>query len=486
MKLPEAFEKRMKEMLQEEYEEFVEGFEREQYQGLRCKKETKELVSLELCLKREIPWCDRGFYYDETIRPGKHYLHEIGAYYIQEPSAMSPVEYLQLEGAERVLDLCAAPGGKTTQIADLMQNKGLLVSNEIHPKRSRILAENLERMGVGNVVVTNETPDRLAEQFLEYFDKILVDAPCSGEGMFRKEDMAVKEWSLENVIMCGNRQDEILDSVYKMLAPGGRMVYSTCTFAPIENEGTMARFLHKYPDMHIVSVPVKEGMERGKSEWLSQEECSRLSSEQELQIGNTVRLWPHKVSGEGHFLAVLEKEGNLCQKENMSNLKSSRKRKIKNKDKKSSEQFWAQQKGEQLWKQFIEEHFDIEETNPLYQWFYGQVKIFSDQLYLLPKEAPGFEGLHLVRGGLMVGTIKKDRIEPSFLLAKVVKPQWCKKVIELNEAETKKVLSGQELQITQKKQGWNVLSCHNCCFAWGKVVGERLKNHYPKGRRIIF
>ena len=188
-----------------------------------------------------MPWCREGFYYGDGTdaiarQPGKHPYHEAGVYYIQEPSAMAPVEYLDARPGMRILDLCAAPGGKSTQIAGKMQGQGILVSNEIHPARAGILSENMERMGVRNGIVTNETPGRLAEHFPEYFDRILVDAPCSGEGMFRKNDGAAEEWSPQNVRMCAERQDEILEEAYRMLAPGGRLVYSTCTFAPEEDE----------------------------------------------------------------------------------------------------------------------------------------------------------------------------------------------------------------------------------------------------------
>ena len=230
---------------------------------------------------------------------------------------MAPVEYLDARPGMRILDLCAAPGGKSTQIAGKMQGQGILVSNEIHPARAGILSENMERMGVRNGIVTNETPGRLAEHFPEYFDRILVDAPCSGEGMFRKNDGAAEEWSPQNVRMCAERQDEILEEAYRMLAPGGRLVYSTCTFAPEEDEGSVARFLMRHSDIQVVLAEPFPGMEAGRAEWLGEnfsdenaEQISERVSEQLAgQIGRTIRLWPHHLKGEGHFAAVLEKKG---------------------------------------------------------------------------------------------------------------------------------------------------------------------------------
>lgn len=245
IQLPEEFMKRMQDMLKEAYPAFVRSYDEEKYQALRVNL-LKTTID-EFRSKAPFPdlecvlWEKSGFYYKEGVTPGKHPLHDAGVYYIQEPSAMAPAAYLEAKPGERVLDLCAAPGGKTTQTASYMQNKGILVCNEIHPARAKILSENVERMGIRNALVTNETPQHLSEIFGEYFDRILVDAPCSGEGMFRKNDEACAEWSPENVQRCADRQDEILDCADAMLRPGGRLVYSTCTFAPVENEGSIAR-----------------------------------------------------------------------------------------------------------------------------------------------------------------------------------------------------------------------------------------------------
>ncbi|MDE5548871.1 MAG: RsmB/NOP family class I SAM-dependent RNA methyltransferase [Clostridia bacterium] len=247
--LPKEFSARMKNMLGDEFEEFAKSFGKDKFQALRINtlKTDGEIVKKTFSLK-PVEWCSQGYYYGADERPGKSALHEGGAYYIQEPSAMAVVENLDVQAGETVLDLCAAPGGKSTQIACLLGGKGLLVSNEIIPSRAKILSQNIERLGVKNCIVLNESPKSLAERFVGIFDKILVDAPCSGEGMFRKNQIAIDEWSEENVKLCKARQLDILDEAVKMLKSGGRIVYSTCTFSKEENEEVVDEFLSKYPD----------------------------------------------------------------------------------------------------------------------------------------------------------------------------------------------------------------------------------------------
>ena len=256
--LPQAFLNRMESMLGEEYPAFLESYEKEKYQALRLNSikgdiaQMKDKVPFQL---QPVAWAKDGFYYEKDDAPGKYPLHEAGVYYIQEPSAMAPAAYLtrqMADGAgERILDLCAAPGGKSTQIAATMEGRGTLISNEIHPARAKILSQNIERMGIRNAVVTNEDSGRLTKYFLAFFDGIIVDAPCSGEGMFRKDEAAVTEWSPENVHRCAGRQQEILENAATMLKPGGRLVYSTCTFAPEEDEQAIGRFLEAHPEFTL-------------------------------------------------------------------------------------------------------------------------------------------------------------------------------------------------------------------------------------------
>ena len=245
---------------------------------------------------KRVSWANEAYYFDENVRPGKHPYHEMGLYYIQEPSAMSAAALLAPKPGMRVLDLCAAPGGKSTQLATYLGDSGLLVSNEINTQRSRILSQNIERMGIKNAIVTNEDSFVLASHFPGFFNAIQVDAPCSGEGMFRKLPEAIEQWSVENVAICAARQKEILDNAAVMLKPGGVIVYSTCTFSKEENEDVIEYFLERHPDFTL------EEMER---------------------------FWPHKVDGEGHFVAKLVRRGSVD-----TDLKADRKNK-KNKNSKN-------------------------------------------------------------------------------------------------------------------------------------------------------
>ena len=252
--LPQAFLDRMEQMLGGEYPAFLQSYEKERYQALRVNPLKADRDVFEAAAPftlRPVAWEPNGFYYGKEAAPGKHPYHAAGVYYIQGPSAMAPAAYLDAQPGEKILDLCAAPGGKSTQIAAAMRGEGLLISNEIHPARAKILSENIERMGIRNAMVTNESPQSLAKVFEAYFDRIMVDAPCSGEGMFRKNADACDEWSPENVVLCAERQAEILECAASMLRPGGRMVYSTCTFAPKENEGTISQFLAKHPEFEL-------------------------------------------------------------------------------------------------------------------------------------------------------------------------------------------------------------------------------------------
>lgn len=454
--LPIEFQERMQEMLGEEYQEFLKGYDKPRFHALRRnplkigEEEFKKKIPYELT---PVPWAKHGYYYKHEEQPGKHPFHEAGVYYIQEPSAMSVVEYLEVKPGEQVLDLCAAPGGKTTQIAGFMEGEGLLICNEIHPQRAKILSENIERLGVKNAMVTNETPQKLSAVFPGFFDKILVDAPCSGEGMFRKNEEALVEWSLENVQMCADRQDEILEEVAKMLRPGGRICYSTCTFAPAENEDCMARFLTKHPEFHIVEVERKGNMSAGNPAYATQ-----LAKD----IDKTIRLWPHKLDGEGHFIAVLEKEGIL---------ESDYKPLSRNGNEKA-----IKEKECQEYLEFEQEFLKSKNKRELF--------LFGEQLYAMPENMPGLKGLKVLRPGLHLGTLKKKRFEPSHALALALKPEEAVNTWDLKAdgLEIKQYLSGQTFQAEGPK-GWYLITVDGYSIGWGKLAGGIMKNHYPKGLR---
>lgn len=457
--LPLEFTVHMQEMLQDEYPLFLRSFEQKKHQSLRInplKGSREDFLARNPFQLTPVAWEENGFYYEETDQPGKYPYHEAGVYYIQEASAMAPVTYLDIRPGQQVLDLCAAPGGKTTQIAAAMKGEGLLVCNEIHPARAKILSENVERMGVSNALVTNETPDRLAEYFPAFFDRILVDAPCSGEGMFRKNEAAMEEWSPENVKMCAERQDGILDAAAVMLRAGGRLVYSTCTFAPLEDEGSISRFLYRHPDFFIVDAKKAPGMESGRADWIE---------EPAEGIERTIRLWPHKLAGEGHFLAVLQKEGTVPNGYRGRSL-------------------YGAQKG--IPKKECAEFVQFEKET-LCKELSGTFLKFGDQLYLAPEEMPALRGLKVLRPGLHLGTAKKNRFEPSHALALALCPEEVKRAHDVpgDSKEIKAWLGGMTLQAAGEK-GWYLVTVDGYSIGWGKLAGAVLKNHYPRGLRINY
>ena len=343
---------------------------------------------------------------------------------------MSAVALLDPQPGEKVCDLCAAPGGKTTQIAGRMAGKGFLLCNEINPKRAKILSRNVERMGVGNALVTNEHPARLAEAYEGFFDRVLIDAPCSGEGMFRKEEAAVTDWSQETVEMCARRQAEILDSGARLVRPGGRLVYSTCTFAPEENEMTIAAFLDRHPEFSAepVEAPWFEPAGRGQ-----------------------FRMLPHKLLGEGHFGAVLRKNG-------------------------GEETEVVPEKPQKLpkaWDDFAKELGICLEA--------GKAVQFGQSLFWAPEEMPALRGIKVLRPGLEMGQLKKDRFEPAHALALWLKDAKKCQNLEENSKELQQYMHGDVVLSAQK--GWCLVTVDGYSLGWGKGDGKVLKNHYPKGLR---
>jgi len=427
--LPEAFLQRMKQQLGAEYPAFLESLERPRAVALRFNPLKGELPRLPF-VRENVPWEKLGYYYDPDSRPGLHPYHEAGVYYLQEASAMAPVTLLAPQPGECVCDLCAAPGGKTTQIAGRMAGEGFLLCNEINPKRAKILSRNIERLGVANALTTNEHPQNLAKRYQGYFDKVLIDAPCSGEGMFRKEEAAVTDWSVGTVAMCARRQGEILHSGAQLLRPGGRLVYSTCTFAPEENEETVTRFLESHPEFTLEHIDAP---------------CFT-----ETQPG-MYRLWPHKLRGEGHFAAVLRKGG-----EDSAEVACT-----------------AGEKPPKPWQEFAKQ-LDI--TLPE-----GKLLQFGQSLYWAPLQLPDIRGVRVLRPGLELGEVKKDRFEPAHALA-----LWLKKIKNMQDytaesPEISRYLHGETLPSNVK--GWCLVTVDGYTLGWAKGDGNVLKNHYPKGLR---
>ena len=427
--LPELFLSRMQAQLGEEYEAYLKSLERPRAVAMRFNPLKGAAPTLPFVAER-VAWEPQGYYYDPNSRPGLHPYHEAGVYYLQEASAMSAVALLDPQPGERVCDLCAAPGGKSTQIAGRMLGEGFLLSNEWSPKRAKILSQNMERMGVANALVTNETADNLAKHLPGFFDRVLIDAPCSGEGMFRKEEAAITDWSQETVEMCARRQAEILDAGAKLLRDGGRLVYSTCTFAPEENEQAIAAFLQRNPDFVLEDV---------LAPWFTQ-----------VGVGQ-FRLWPHKLLGEGHFAAVLRKqgdgdtEGTLC----------------------------AGQKLPKEWLSFAKE---LEITLPA-----GKAILFGPNLYWAPEVLPELKGLKVLRPGLELGEVKKDRFQPAHALALWLRDTKHSVCLAAESPEIKAYMHGEALPCNSK--GWQVVCVDGYSIGWGKGDGNWLKNHYPKGLR---
>ena len=440
--LPEVFLQRMKALLGEEYADFLASYDTPRNTGLRFNPLKGEVPQLDFCTER-VPWAENGYYLQPDARPGLYPLHDAGVYYLQEPSAMAPATLLDAQPGERVLDLCAAPGGKTTQIASAMRGEGLLICNEIHPKRARILASNIERMGISNALVLNEHPAKLEGRFVSYFDKILVDAPCSGEGMFRKEDAAVTDWSEETVQMCAARQTEILNSAAQMLAPGGRLVYSTCTFAPEENEGVINKFLELHPDFSV---------ERVEAPWFSPGHPDWIGGGRQ-ELANTFRLLPHKLKGEGHFAAVLRRTEGARRKE------------------------LPLQKTAELPREIQ----DFMQKNQIS--IPNRVIAFGETLYLAPEELPELRGLKVLRAGLDLGEVRKGRFVPAHALALWLKdfPNCLHLDPESNEIAA--YLRGETLHADL--QGWVLICADRYSLGWAKGSAGVLKNHYPKGLRRL-
>ena len=425
MQLHPEFIARMTAQLGGEAEVFFSTYKEESHVGLRENVRKGYASGFE-----RVPWCGSGVYVPEGVRMGKEPLHAAGAYYMQEPSAMAPVEALGVKPGMRVLDLCAAPGGKSTQIADKLRGEGILVTNEIHPARARILLENIERMGVKNAVVLNETPARIAKHFGAWFDAVLVDAPCSGEGMFRRDPEAVTQWTPDAPQMCHERQLEILESAAKVLRGGGTLVYSTCTYNEVENERTIEAFLRDHPEFSLDASLALEGIP-----------CA----------GGMAHLYPHQLRGEGHFLARLVKSGG--EENELPYIKG--------------------EKPDPRWVQFAKEAFGGE--------YHTEVMTQGEWLYAIPEGAPVVKGLKVLRVGVQLGKLAAGRLEPAHALALAVDPAAVKNHKDADKEEALRYLHGETLDGSFKS--WGLILYEGFSLGWGKCSSEQIKNHYPKGLR---
>lgn len=450
--IPAQFLDRMKNFLgEDEFPAFAESLNALPKSGLRVNtlKLTPEQFRTisPITLGQAVPWCPSAFTLTGDERPGLHPYHMAGLYYLQDPSAMSPAELLAPRPGERVLDLAAAPGGKTTHLAALMKGEGLLVANEIKTKRVGHLAQNMERWGAGNVVVTNESPERLADHFGPYFDRVLVDAPCSGEGMFRKDMGARADWSPGMVAGCAVRQKNILHVAAKLVRAGGYLLYSTCTFAPEEDEGVIAQLLQDFPDFEVLQLPQFPGFSSGKPEWINAG----------ASLAGAVRLFPHRLNGEGHFACLLQRKSQAAQAQ--------------------VRDAWLPGLSKQaagLWREFSSEVLLIDLPE-------DRLQVTGERLYYLPELNPDFGRLRIVHPGVWLGSFKKDRFEPAHPLALFLKPGQAKNGFDLRveSRELAAYLRGESL--AAEARGWTVVTANGFPIGWGKGVQGTLKNHFPRG-----
>ncbi len=398
-----------------------------------------------------VPWAKGCYFVEGDARPGLSPLHEGGLFYLQEPSALSAVSVLAPQPGERVLDLCAAPGGKSTQIAGLMQGRGLLVCNEPVPSRAQILSRNVERMGVRNAIVTSAMPAQLAPRFPAFFDRILVDAPCSGEGMFRRQPEARDEWSAGSPRGCADRQLEILEAAAKMLAPGGALVYSTCTFNDTENEGVLARFTAAHPEFALEAFELP-GLPSGSRGY--------------------VHLYPHEIRGEGHFVSLLRKAPDAPGAP-------------ENEEKPRRAVKPARGRGEQA-KKAQQPAIAVPEDVLAPGVSFDRLHAAGGSLWALPEgldDLSRLDGLRVLRTGLLLAHAEGRRAEPDHALAMALTPCEAARTAELDEAQALAYQAGETLELGDLEPGYTLLTLRGVSLGFGKQAGGVMKNHYPKGLR---
>lgn len=456
MRLPEVFIKEMKHILGQEYALFEKAMEERSKKGLRI---NRGKISVEEFLKKSpfflepVPYVENGFYYSEEDTPGRHPYYNAGLYYIQEPSAMVPASLLSPLPGDKVLDLCAAPGGKATEWGSQLKGEGVLFANDISSSRAKALLKNLEMAGIKNLFVTAETPERLASFYPSYFDKILIDAPCSGEGMFRKEHQLIKSWEKKGPTDYKDLQKEILSYGADMLKPKGKLLYSTCTFSPQENEGVIDFLLKTNPDMELLPIEKKQGFFSGRPDLIK-------GGGEELK--RCVRLYPHKIKGEGHFVALFQKKG-------------------KDMSKKEKPPFHDAKRFPKMDAFFCGLSWKMEPS-----------RIFEKEgrIYYLPKNEEVKKSIRYLRTGLLLGEERKNTFVPSQALAMALKPEEYPKVLSFFPEDERiiKYLKGETLDISDKglpleNKGYYLVCVEHYPLGFGKKIGHQLKNKVEPGWR---
>lgn len=449
--LPVAFLEEMKSLLGEEYDSYIESFEAERLYGLRVntQKLTKDrFETISPFTLTPVPWVSNGYYYTEEEKPSRDAYYYAGLYYLQEPSAMTPASLLPIEPGDCVLDLCAAPGGKSTELGARLQGCGLLVANDISNSRAKGLLKNLELFGIPNICVTSEPPEKLKKAFPAFFDKILIDAPCSGEGMFRKDPDMVKSWQEKGPEYYAGIQRIIVSEAVDMLRPGGLMLYSTCTFSRTEDEEIIEGLLASHTDMELMPLALFEGAADG------------------IGLSGCLRLFPHRVNGEGHFMALLKKKGGEGQGRQFSGEPE-------------------RKKGIQLPEE-VSAFFD----KTAFKLHKDRIMIKNQLVYELPADWKPKINLRCLRTGLLLGELKKERFEPSQALAMVLKPEEFPAAVSFSREDERVIryLKGETLSLLEGEQevkGWCLICVDGFPLGFAKGNGQTLKNKYYPGWRWL-
>lgn len=456
MNLPEKYLTTMKDMLKEEFDEYLESFSENRLYGLRVntlKISVEEFLNISPFELKPIPWIENGFYFSENDKPAKHPYYYAGLYYIQEPSAMTPANVLPIHENDKVLDMCAAPGGKSTELGAKLNKSGLLVTNDISNTRAKALLKNVELSGIPNIMVFSEDPKKLLHYYKGFFDKILIDAPCSGEGMFRKDSKLIKSWEINGPEFYHVIQKELLMLGAQMLKPGGMMLYSTCTFSDIEDEESIKYLLNNRDDISLVDINEYSGFGHG---------FEKTEEDTYMNLRKAVRIWPHKMAGEGHFIALLQKST-------------------------------VEESGAYVDRPDFHTKLPVELLEFLndvtYPIEHNEIHIDGENVYLIPKIAGNHKGLRALRSGLLLGYCKKNRFEPSQAFAMVLKMEEFASCINLNISDPNviKYLKGETIELddinTAKSSGWQLVCVNGFPLGWGKLSGTTLKNKYSTSWR---
>lgn len=456
MDLPIKYQNAMKELLKDDFDAYMESFNDSRLYGLRIntlKITPEEFLKISPFKLKPVPWIENGFYFSEEDKPAKHPYYFAGLYYIQEPSAMTPANVLPVEDGDAVFDMCAAPGGKSTEIGAKLNHTGILITNDISNSRAKALLKNVEVTGIPNLCVLSEDPKKIAGRFTSFFDKVLIDAPCSGEGMFRKDNKLIKSWEKNGPEVYSKIQRDIILNGADMLKPGGKMLYSTCTFSLLEDEETVKYLLNERPEMKLIDIKHFDGFTKG---FVKDDKMA------EMHMEKTIRIFPHKMQGEGHFVALFEK------------------------DKDADCTYYPERKP---FNTKISDEFSEFLKHTTYPIDKSDISIRDDKVYVIPKKMPEITGLRVMRGGLLMGELKKNRFEPSQAFAMVLKKSQYDNCLDLpvDDDRVIRYLKGETIDIQQFsdviQNGWVLVCVDGYPLGWGKANGVQLKNKYLAGWR---